>query len=222
MALEDICLTICTNAGIRVQFIIRCGDTKTGFFDIRVEGRAMAHKYLDELFSDSIKKVQEEMGSRKNYERMAERSSNDGKLTEDEVDFIQKRDSFYIASVTEDGWPYVQHRGGPIGFVHVQNESTLIIPDYSGYRQYVTVGNTRVNNRVSIILVDYPNRARLKIMGHLSEIDKDDVSTPQSEYKAKVERYFKIEVVGYDWNCPQHIHPRYTVEQIEEIQKLRS
>ncbi len=182
----------------------------------------MAHRYLDELFSDSIKKVQEEMGSRKNYERMAERSSNDGKLTEDEVDFIQKRDSFYIASVTEDGWPYVQHRGGPIGFVQVQNESTLIIPDYSGNRQYVTVGNTRVNNRVSIILVDYPNRARLKIMGHLSEIDKDDISNDQSDYKAKVERFFKIEVVGYDWNCPQHIHPRYTVEQIEEIQKLRS
>ncbi|NQZ01813.1 MAG: pyridoxamine 5'-phosphate oxidase family protein [Bdellovibrionales bacterium] len=178
-------------------------------------------KYLDELFSELIKKVQEEMGSRANYAKMAERASNDGKLSERESEFLSLRDSFYIASVTEEGWPYVQHRGGPIGFVEVADSSTLLIPDYSGNRQYVTVGNTRVNDRVSLIFVDYPNRARLKIMGHLSQEDKDSIKQKHPDYKVNVERYFKVKVVGYDWNCPQHITPRYTVEQIEAIQKMR-
>ncbi len=140
-------------------------------------------------------------------------------LAADEIDFIGQRDSFYLGTVSADGWPYIQHRGGPPGFLHVASPNSLAFADYKGNRQLLSVGNIATNNRVSLFMMDYPQRTRLKILGHARIVDAreqpalaDTLADP-SERK-NVERLFLIDIVSYDWNCPQHITPRYTAEQI--------
>ncbi len=148
-------------------------------------------------------------------------------LTADEIEFIGQRDSFYLGTVTADGWPYIQHRGGPPGFLRVTSPNSLAFADYKGNRQLLSVGNISGNNRVSLFFMDYPQRTRLKILGHARVVDAreqpavaDSVADP-SERK-NVERLFLIDVVSYDWNCPQHITPRYTAAQIKAaIQPLQ-
>jgi len=141
-------------------------------------------------------------------------------LTADEIEFIGLRDSFYLGTVSADGWPYIQHRGGPPGFLHVTGPSTLAFADYKGNRQLLSVGNVATNDRVSLFLMDYPQRTRLKILGHARIVDAReqpalaDSLAAATERKA-VERLFLIDIVSYDWNCPQHITPRYTAEQIK-------
>ncbi len=141
-------------------------------------------------------------------------------LTADEIEFIGQRDSFYLSTVSADGWPYIQHRGGPPGFLHVTSPSSLAFADLRGNRQLLSVGNVASNDRVSIFLMDYSQRTRLKILGHARIIDAREQpaladSLADAAERRNVERLFLIDIVSYDWNCPQHITARYTAEQIK-------
>jgi uncharacterized protein len=140
-------------------------------------------------------------------------------LTTDEIDFISSRDSFYMATVTENGWPYIQHRGGKVGFLHVLSPSRLAFADYKGNRQMLSTGNIAANNRVALFLIDYPQRTRLKILGHARVEDAREHPELVSQLADKdvqriVERLFLIDVVAFDWNCPQYITPRYTADEV--------
>lgn len=188
----------------------------------------MGHKFAEIAFTDTVKSVQEALGSRSGYAR---REGGDVdfncRLGPSEAQFIAERDSFYMATVSETGWPYVQHRGGPIGFLRVLDEKTLGFADFSGNRQYVSVGNLKTDDRVSLFLMDYPNRTRLKILGRARVVGLESndelvrrVSLP--DYRARVERGVVINVEAFDWNCPQHITPRFTSDEIEvAVQPLR-
>lgn len=141
-------------------------------------------------------------------------------LGPEEIAFLEARDSFYMATTSESGWPYVQHRGGPPGFLAALDARTLAFADLRGNRQLVSVGNLATNDRVALILMDYPNRARLKLLAHaeiVSAVDDPALTTRLApEGKAKhVERLLRLHVVGYDWNCPQNITPRYTQAEVE-------
>ncbi|MFZ4680880.1 MAG: pyridoxamine 5'-phosphate oxidase family protein [Terrimicrobiaceae bacterium] len=142
-------------------------------------------------------------------------------LTPDEIQFIESRDSFYLASVNSDSWPYIQHRGGRPGFLRATSPSTLAFADYMGNRQMLTTGNVSDNDRVCLFLMDYPHRARLKILGHARVLDARDHAdlVPQlaePDTRRIVERIVQIEVVGYDWNCPKYITPRYSTAEVQE------
>jgi predicted pyridoxine 5'-phosphate oxidase superfamily flavin-nucleotide-binding protein len=143
-------------------------------------------------------------------------------LTADEAGFIASRDSFYISTVTESGWPYVQHRGGAPGFLRVTSPHSIAFADYTGNRQMLSTGNLAANDRVALFLMDYPQRTRLKILGH-ARVDDARAhpelveSLTRPEERRLVERIFLIDVVSYDWNCPKYITPRYTAAEIEEF-----
>ena len=176
--------------------------------------------YAKLAFTDTIKKMQEEEGSRIAYDRMEKMSVVDG-LTENEINFIGDRDSFYMASFGENEYPYIQHRGGPIGFIKVIDNKTIGIVDFSGNRQYISTGNITKNENVALIMVSYPQRARLKIYAKAKIVDlKDnealyDILKPE-DYKFRPERMMVFEIQAYDWNCPQHITPRYSAEEVEQ------
>jgi predicted pyridoxine 5'-phosphate oxidase superfamily flavin-nucleotide-binding protein len=161
------------------------------------------------------------------WERFAGERSSD-RLTANEVAFIAARDSFYMASVSETGWPYVQHRGGPPGFLKVLDETTLGFADFRGNRQYISVGNTAANDRVALILMDYPHRRRLKIYAHLEVRDLADDPALAAKlaapgYRGRPERAILLHLEAFDWNCPQHITPRFTEAEIEAaVQPLRA
>jgi ferredoxin-NADP reductase/predicted pyridoxine 5'-phosphate oxidase superfamily flavin-nucleotide-binding protein len=181
----------------------------------------MAHKFAEIAFTESVREVQRALGSRDSYTAMESGADTNQILGENEVDFITARDSFYMASVSETGWPYVQHRGGPPGFVRVLDARTIGFADFTGNRQYVTVGNVRKDDRVALIFMDYPNRTRLKLLGRVRLVGPDEsallANLEVPDYRARVERGFLIHVEGFDWNCPQHITPRYTEFQIEAL-----
>jgi predicted pyridoxine 5'-phosphate oxidase superfamily flavin-nucleotide-binding protein len=184
----------------------------------------MAHKFAEIAFTPGVQAVQEEMGSRRGYARLLGGAAHHDRLGENEADFIGARDSFYLASVSETGWPYIQHRGGPKGFVRVLDETTIGFADFSGNRQYVTAGNVAGNDRVSLFLMDYPNRTRLKILGHARQIGLKDEALERlivPGYRARVERGFIVTIAAFDWNCPQHITPRFTIDEIETIAERR-
>lgn len=176
----------------------------------------MAHQFADIMFTDSVKRAQELFGSREHNETFSERAGPNDELTGNEVEFISGRDSFYIATVNEDGWPYVQHRGGPPGFLKVVGPNRFAYADFRGNTQLVSVGNVSANDRVSLILMDYQNRRRLKTLGHMRVEDArrmppDEVAAVKADkYRGLVERVVTIDVVAYDWNCPQHITRRFT------------
>jgi predicted pyridoxine 5'-phosphate oxidase superfamily flavin-nucleotide-binding protein len=178
----------------------------------------MAYGFLDIASTPSVKAAQAANGVGEMWERHAgERAFT--KFTEAEAEFIAARDSFYMASVMENGWPYVQHRGGPAGFLKVLDETTLAFADFRGNRQYISLGNIAADDRVALILVDYPNRARLKILAHMEARDlKADPELAQRlivpGYKAVPERAFILKLEAFDWNCPQHITPRFTGPEI--------
>lgn len=180
----------------------------------------MGHNFAQIAFTPTVKALQEQMGSRANYAR-AESTQPDRThvLGPSEAGFIAQRDSFYMASTGETGWPYVQHRGGPEGFVKVLDDKTIGFSDYAGNRQYVSAGNLQTNDRVSLFFMDYPNRTRLKILGRV-RLESDPalfarLATP--DYRARVERGFVMTVEAFDWNCPQHITQRFTLAQIEDM-----
>jgi ferredoxin-NADP reductase/predicted pyridoxine 5'-phosphate oxidase superfamily flavin-nucleotide-binding protein len=179
----------------------------------------MAHKFAEIAFTPVVRAIQVEEGSRTGYASLDEGHDYNHQLSGREASFIAARDSFYMASVGETGWPYVQHRGGPAGFMKVLDERTIGFADYSGNRQYVSQGNLRGDNRVALFFMDYPNRTRLKLLGRVRTIELDETELlarlEDDDYPAQVERGFVIEVEGFDWNCPQHITPRFTEVEIE-------
>jgi predicted pyridoxine 5'-phosphate oxidase superfamily flavin-nucleotide-binding protein len=185
----------------------------------------MRHRFFDIGFTPAVQAEQVRRGSRAAY-AAASAGKSDG-TSADVIDerafaFIEARDTFYLASVSESGWPYVQHRGGPVGFVRRLDERTIGWADYTGNRQYVSVGNAAADDRVAMIFVDYPHRERLKVLGHMRTFDVDarpDL-TPRlvvQHHKARVDRFILITVEAFDWNCPQHITPRFTLAEIEKL-----
>jgi len=185
----------------------------------------MGHKYADIMFTESVCTMQEDQGSRQLYSRMEGGDDYNHLLGEKETAFIQARDSFYLATVSETGWPYVQHRGGPAGFVHVLDEKTIGFADFRGNRQYISAGNLRNDDRVSLLFMDYPGRTRLKLAGRARLTGEEESELLQrlivDDYRARVERGFIISVEAFDWNCPQHITPRYTLAEIEAMAASR-
>jgi uncharacterized protein len=179
----------------------------------------MAHQFLNTFLTKPVLGQQENSYGRS--QRVPSTTAPDV-LGAGEAEFIGQRDSFYIASVNPDGWPYIQHRGGPAGFLKVLDAHTLAFADFSGNRQLLTAGHVTANDRVALFLMDYPNRERLKIIGHAeiisAQADPDLAAalTPEGAASQRVERVFKIRVTGFDWNCPKYITPRYTAEQVTE------
>ena len=185
----------------------------------------MGHKYANLMFTDAVKAIQSEKRSRENYARMEEGDDFNYLLSEFEAEFISERDSVYMASVSETGWPYVQHRGGPAGFMKVLDAKTLGFADFSGNRQYISTGNISHNNRVSLFFMDYPNRRRLKLIGRVEVIEAAQhelfSQLKLDHYRAKIERGFIIHIEAFDWNCPQHITPRYTEDDVNTMVEQR-
>jgi predicted pyridoxine 5'-phosphate oxidase superfamily flavin-nucleotide-binding protein len=184
----------------------------------------MGNRFSEIAFTPAVQAQQEAYGSRSSYRRALEGETRNDRLTPTETEFIAARDGFYLASVSETGWPYVQFRGGPPGFLRVLDERTIAWADFRGNRQYVTVGNATGNDRVAMILMDYANQRRLKILGHLEirAVGADaslDARLALAGYSATVERAALVHVAGFDWNCPQHITPRFTLDEIEHATK---
>lgn len=179
----------------------------------------MPNTFASVLFSEPVKQLQERYGSRTAYARMEKAGAGEQVLGPDEMDFIAARDSFYMSTVTPDGWPYIQHRGGPAGFLSVIDEHTLAFADYAGNKQYITSGNLTINDRVALFLMDYPNRTRLKIIGHARILDAGARADIEArlvvEAGARVDRIFVLEVVGFAWNCSQHITPRWSAGEMQ-------
>lgn len=179
----------------------------------------MAHKFLDLAFTPEVLAAQEHYYG---HSQVLPPATRDDPLGPDEIAFIQSRDSFYLGSVSETGWPYIQHRGGPPGFAKVISPNEIAFADYKGNRQMLSTGNLAVNNRVTLFLMDYPRRERLKLLGHAEVLDARDhfemvakVAAP--EMVRITERIFKIRIVSYDWNCPKYITPRYTAAEVAEL-----
>jgi uncharacterized protein len=183
----------------------------------------MGRRFAELAFTPKVKEQQKLHGSRQQYERVEQAGRSDQRLGPQEKAFLRERDEFYMATVSETGWPYVQYRGGARGFLHVLDDRTLGFADLSGNRQYISVGNLQNDNRVALFLMDYPNQQRLKILGRVKTFENDDAAR-ELIAKLKIpgestpaERALVIEVEGFDWNCPQHIIPRYTQEELSEI-----
>ena len=180
----------------------------------------MARNYVHTLFTDQARALQEADGSRVAYARMEDGADGSpDMLGEKEAEFIAARDSFYLASVTSEGWPYMQHRGGPPGFLRLLPGNRLGFADYRGNRQHVSTANLVTEDRVSLFLMDYPNRRRLKLLGHARVVSAEEDPALVSllmpaGYKALPERAYLVDVIGFDWNCPQHITPRFTEAEI--------
>jgi len=172
----------------------------------------------DIAFTPAVKSIQARLGSRDSYHRMEEGRGWSSTITPDLAQFIGQRDSFYLATASADGQPYIQHRGGPAGFLRVLDETTLAFADFGGNRQYISAGNLSENDQVSIFLMDYPNRRRVKIWGRARVVDNDDAlmkEVADEAYAAKPERVIVIKVDAWDVNCPQHITPRYSESEVE-------
>ena len=205
----------------------------------------MPHRYLETLTTDSVRAAQERRGSRTSMERVVRGWDTDGLLGPEETTYIASRDGFYLATVGETGWPYVQYRGGPPGFLHVlpptvdgqDAHSALAWADVRGNRQYLSVGNLGSSSRVSLFLMDYARRRRLKILGTAEVIDVGDGVPAELAHvvdgartDGTVERLVTVAVHGYDWNCPQHITPRWSEAELadtlapvrDELARLRA
>jgi len=182
----------------------------------------MTHRFADIIFTSNVKAAQDQYGSRASNERLQSNFGPNDRLTQRETDFIKLRDSFYISTVSETGWPYVQHRGGPRGFLKVLGPHQLAYADFRGNTQLITTGNVSSNNRCSMILMDYPNQRRLKVLGRMAIFDSrmgDGIALEKvvlPDYKARIERVVVIDIIALDWNCPQHIVPRYTADDLAD------
>ncbi|WP_426239276.1 pyridoxamine 5'-phosphate oxidase family protein [Pararhizobium sp. DWP1-1-3] len=179
----------------------------------------MPYHFLEVAVTPSVRAAQADMGVDQIW--LGEHDRPSDTLTENEIAFIAARDNFYIASVSGTGWPYVQHRGGKIGFLKVVDPQTMAFADYRGNRQYISAGNFAANDRACLFLMDYVRRTRLKVYAHVERLTLDAdqsltdlVSDPT--YRGRAERIFKLRLEAYDWNCPQHITPRYTEQQVEQ------
>ena len=184
----------------------------------------MTHKYLSLAFTESVRAAQERYGAKMPVPN--EELPNDS-LSDFEREFIAERDGFYMATVGEDGWPYVQFRGGPKGFLRALDDQTLAYADFRGNRQYISTGNLTADGRTSLFFMDYANRRRLKLMARAEILDAKE-NTELLErvmpdgYRAIPERVVLLHVVAFDWNCPQHITPRFTMDEIQELARIDS
>ena len=180
----------------------------------------MARIVSDIAFTPAVKAEQERLGSRKAYARMEQKGGWNDTVTDKLADFLAARDSLYLATASADGRPYIQHRGGPPGFIKVLDEKTLAFADFSGNRQYISTGNLAENDRAYIFLMDYPNRRRFKLWGR-ARIVEDDAALLERladpDYDAVPERAIVFEIEAWDWNCPQHITPRYSEAELADI-----
>lgn len=183
----------------------------------------MGRRFAELAFTPKVKEQQELHNSRRQYEHVEQAGRSDRQLGPQEQAFIRERDEFYMATVSETGWPYIQYRGGARGFLHVTDDRTLGFADLRGNKQYISVGNLYHDTRVALFLMDYPNQQRLKILGR-AKIHEGDDAARELIRKLKspgetspVERAIVIDVEAFDWNCPQHITPRYTQEELADI-----
>lgn len=184
----------------------------------------MAHEFAVTMFTPAVQRLQQKYGSRSQYAKVEKFGGPNDRLGDDEKDFLESRDSFYLATVSETGWPYVQFRGGPAGFLKVLDDRTMGYADFRGNMQYISMGNLGRDGRVALIAMDYPSQTRLKILGKARIIEA--VEEPEliqklrvEGYPAKIERAIVIEVAAFDWNCPQHITQRFTQKEIEKAMK---
>lgn len=178
----------------------------------------MSYSFLDIAITPSVRAAQASMGADQAWQDFRGHREFD-RFTDSEAAFIAQRDSFYMASVSETGWPYVQHRGGPQGFLKLIDAQTLAFADYRGNRQYISTGNLAANDRACLFLMDYARRARLKIYVHIEILSPDDdpaltAQVTDAAYGARIERIYRLRLQAFDWNCSQHITPRYTEEQV--------
>jgi predicted pyridoxine 5'-phosphate oxidase superfamily flavin-nucleotide-binding protein len=180
----------------------------------------MAYGFLERLSTPSVTAARETNGVGGVWETMKVDRPAD-RFTEGEIEFIAARDSFYLASVSQTGWPYIQHRGGPPGFLRVLDATTLGFADYRGNRQYISLGNIAAEDRVALFLMDYPHRRRLKVLAHVTAHDLKAepelaarLVTPG--YRGQPERAFTLRLEAFDWNCAQHITPRFTAAEIDD------
>ncbi len=178
----------------------------------------MSYGFLDLLSTSGVRAARVANGSREMWDDFTGHRAFD-RFTAAEAAFVRARDSFYMATVSETGWPYLQHRGGPAGFLTVLDETTLGFADYRGNRQYITLGNIASDARTALFLMDYPNRKRLKILAHMSVRDlaadpelAERLASPG--YKGLPERALILKLETFDWNCPQHITPRWTLAEV--------
>lgn len=182
----------------------------------------MMNKFQEIAFTDSVKAAQEHYGARRHYAKFEGGRATNDRIGDAEADFIEQSDGFYLATAGEGGQPYIQFRGGKPGFLRVLDETTLGFADFRGNLQYITVGNASVNKKAALILMDYANRRRLKVLGEIEFHDaaeRPDLieKLMDSTYEAKVERAAIITLKGFDWNCPQHITPRYTMDEVRAM-----
>jgi predicted pyridoxine 5'-phosphate oxidase superfamily flavin-nucleotide-binding protein len=186
----------------------------------------LSYGFLDVAITPSVRAVQAKMRTDRVWQDFKGHREFD-RFTDTEAGFIADRDSFYMATVSETGWPYVQHRGGPRGFLKLIDDRTLAFADYRGNRQYISTGNLAADDRACLFLMDYAHRARLKIYAHVETLalDGDPALTKlvtDTGYKAKLERIFRLRLKAFDWNCPQHITPRFTEQEIADgVRPLR-
>ena len=178
----------------------------------------MSYGFLDIAVTPSVRAVQEQMGVAHMWQDFQGERAFD-RFTDSEATFIAERDSFYMATVSETGWPYLQHRGGPRGFLKMVDEHTLAFADYRGNKQYISTGNVAANERACLFLMDYAHRARLKMYVHVEALtpEQDPALTAlvtDPGYKAKIERIFRLRLETFDWNCQQHITPRFTEQEV--------
>jgi predicted pyridoxine 5'-phosphate oxidase superfamily flavin-nucleotide-binding protein len=179
----------------------------------------MAYPFGSAIFTSAIEALQDRYGSRRQYAKREATGFSGELIGASEAQFIGERDSFYMATVGEGGWPYVQHRGGPKGFLKVIDDHTLAFADFRGNKQFITTGNLMTDDRVALILLDYPRQTRLKILGRV-QIYEGNEAAPWLDklrdpaYTGVVERVFVIRVEASDWNCQQHITPRFSEEEI--------
>lgn len=181
----------------------------------------MAYGFLDNAITPFVRAVQQEMGADHIWKDFKGHREFD-RFSEAEVMFVAQRDSFYVATVSETGWPYIQHRGGPAGFLKVVDDRTLAFADYRGNRQYITTGNLRADDRACLFLMDYPRRARMKIYAHIDVVPlASDPSLVElvtdPAYGAKLERIYRIRLKSFDWNCAQHITPRFSEHELARV-----
>ncbi|WP_415889677.1 pyridoxamine 5'-phosphate oxidase family protein [Neptuniibacter sp. SY11_33] len=173
----------------------------------------MAHRFSDITFTESVLAMQQRFGSYEKSAVVRQRMPDFDRFTEREADFIQARDSFYMASVSEDSWPYIQHRGGEAGFLKVLDEETLAFGNLSGNGQYQSLGHFSKNDKIALFLMDYPHRRRLKILGRVKLLSVEEhlkLYADQMDSSAKVESFIHIKLEAFDWNCSKHITPRFT------------
>ncbi len=185
----------------------------------------MKHPVSDVAFTPSVKAVQERLGSRKGYASMEQSAGWNDRVTPELATFIGEQDTMFIATANADGQPYIQHRGGPPGFLKILDENTMGFADFSGNRQYITMGNLDDNPKAFIFLMDFVNRRRVKIWGRAEVVENNDELRKKlhdPEYGSEPERMFLFHIDAWDVNCPQHIKPRFTEEEVgQSIQAIR-